>query len=182
MSAGQIVSGSSSCGERTLPHLYSSLPQAVAPPRCAPPGRRPPPWAQSAGHRLNRLPKPLVSFGASSSSRRTKPRPKPCPGAHFRATPASLVGALRRAPPRAGRSPAGLAYTRSGPSDRRGRHRLKEGAYPFGGPPWTGGPGPRARSTAGVSSCVTACVSPASARQTAACHVAPPQLTCRPPW
>jgi hypothetical protein len=77
-------------------------------------------------------------------------------------SPASLAGARRRAPPRAGRSPAGPACMAPGPSDQGGRSRLKEGVYPFGGPPWTGGPGPRARSTADVSSCVIACVSTAS--------------------
>jgi hypothetical protein len=45
---------------------------------------------------------------------------------------------------------------------RRGRSRLKEGAYPLGGPRWTDRPGPRARSTVGVSSCATTCVSSAS--------------------
>jgi hypothetical protein len=58
----------------------------------------------------------------------------------------------RRAPLRAGRSPAGLARKRLGPSDGHGWSRLKGALYPFGGPLWTGGPGPRARSTAGVSS------------------------------
>jgi hypothetical protein len=123
ISAGQIVSGSSSCGERTLPHLYSSLPQAVAPPRCAPPGRRPPPWAQSAGHRPNRLPKPLVSFGASFSSRRTKPRPKPCPGAHFRANAGETPASRRRLRP----SAAAAARGAPGPSDHGGRPRSKWG-------------------------------------------------------
>jgi hypothetical protein len=53
----------------------------------------------------------------------------------------------RRAPPR-----AGLARKHPGPSDGHGRSRLKGALNPFGGPPWTGGPGPRARSTVGVSS------------------------------
>jgi hypothetical protein len=56
--------------------------------------------------------------------------------------------------------------------------QIKRRRTPLIGPPWTGGPGPRARSTA----CVSSASALASAQPTAARHVAPPQLTRRPPW
>jgi hypothetical protein len=109
-------------------------------------------------------PLPLIRSSGAPPSFPRPPVSSFCPPLAFGPSPVkfgareaklAITGELRRRPPRV----AAAACVASGPSDRGGRSRLKGAAYPFGGPPWTGGPGPRVPVHGMASRLCHACVS-----------------------
>jgi hypothetical protein len=100
---------------RSLHHSKCKFPQARSTHHRSPAERRLPPRTGCPGRSPSHLPEPLDEFALSSATRRSKPRPKPCPGALFRASPACPPprSAVRRRRRRAcgRRTPSNLART-----------------------------------------------------------------------